>query len=334
VVRFAASYLAAALLLTACSGAPPPRATGPAVLCCAPEPARAVPPATPPQGRVLEIGGGRPEGITTDPVSGLVVVAVRGPNRLLLVDPAAGRVVHTVRVPGSARHLELVTGGGAVLVPGEDTDLLTTVALPSGRIGTSVRVRRQPHDVAVAVNGTSYTADEFGSAISVVRGGRVVTTLPGLVQPGGAAGTGDTGTVVDVRARLLHVLRGDREIAALPAGAGPTHALALTTGTVLVTDTSGGALLLYDVSGAPHQIGSEPLPGRPYGTAYDAVRSRVFITATQDNLLVEYRWDGTRLQRVAAFPTVRDAYSVTVVPATGRVVVAGESGSQLQILDP
>lgn len=333
-VRLPACGVAAVLLLSACGQASPSGGGRPAVLCCAPEPARAVPPGTAPSGTVLQLGGGRPEGIVTDPVSGLVIVAVRSPNRLLLVDAAAARVVRSIPVAGSARHLELAPRGGAVLVPGEDTDLLTTVELPSGRAVTSVKVRRQPHDAAVTVDGTSYVADEFGATISVVRDGRVVATIPGLVQPGGAAGTGNTGAVVDVRGRLLHVLRSDREIAALPAGAGPTHALALTLGTVLVTDTTGGALLLYDVRGVPRQVGVEPLLGKPYGTAYDAARGRVFITATQDNLLVEYRWDGTALQRVAAFATVRDAYSVTVVPATGRVVVAGESGSSLQLLDP
>ena len=320
-------------LLAACGSAarPPGR---PAVLHAAPEPARAAPPGTRPAGTVLELGGGRPEGIVADPVSGLVVVAVRGPDRLLLVDPARAVVVRSVPVPGSARHLELAAGGGAVVVPGEDTALLVRVALPSGRILGAAGVLRQPHDAAVTSDGTAYVADEFGAAISVVRHDRVVATVRGLVQPGGAAGTGTTATVVDVRARLLHVLRDDREIAVLPAGLGPTHALALTDGTVLVTDTTGGALLLYDVRGAPRQVGSEPLPGRPYGTAYDAARRRVFVTATQDNLLVEYRWTGVALQRVRSFPTVRDAYSVTVVPATGRIVVAGESGSQLQVLDP
>lgn len=318
----------ALLLASACAAAPAQSG----VLRAAPEPARAAAPGTVPAGRVVALGGGRPEGLVADPGSGLVAVAVREPNRLLLIDPATGQVVRTVRVPGSARHLELAPGG--VVVPGEDTDLLTTVALPSGRIVGSVRVLRQPHDAAVATDGTTYVADEFGGAVSVVRDGQVVGTLRGLVQPGGAAGTGDTGTVVDVRARLLHVLRAGKEVAVLPAGAGPTHALALTPGTVLVTDTSGGGLLLYDVVGRPRQTGAEPLPGRPYGTAYDATRQRVFVTATQDNLLVEYRWDGSRLQRVASFPTVRDAYSVAVVPATGRVVIAGESGSELQLVDP
>ncbi len=319
----------AALLCAACSTAHPP-----AVLRAAPEPARAPAPMVAPQGTVLDLHGGRPEGIVGDPVSGLVVVALRDPDRLALVDPTAATIVRSVPAPGSARHLELVPGGGAVLVPGEDSDLLTRVELPSGRVGTPVKVLRQPHDVAVTDDGTDYVADEFGGAVSVVRDGAVVKTFRGLVQPGGAAGTGDTATVVDVRARLLHVYRGDRELASLPAGAGPTHALALSRGLVLVTDTSGGALLLYDVAGTPKQIGSVKLPGRPYGTAYDAARHLVFVTATAENLLVEYRLDGSRLTRIATFPTVRDAYSVAVAPSNGRVAVAGESGSVLQLLDP
>ena len=325
------SATVALVLLAAACGSPD---RPPTVLHSAPEPARAPVPTVAPAGKQIDLQGGRPEGIVADPVSGLVVVALRDPNRLALVDPVAGRVLRTVAVPGSARHLELAPGGGAVLVPGEDTDLVTSVALPAGTVGTSVRVLRQPHDVAVTDDGTEYVADEFGNAVSLVRDGAVVKTFAGLVQPGGAAGTGDTGTVVDVRARLVHVYRGDREVGVLPAGRGPTHALALVPGTVLVTDTSGGALLLYDVAGKPRQTQSVRLPGRPYGAAYDASRSRVFISATAGNLLVEYRLQRGRLTRVATFPTVRDAYSVAVVPSTGRVVVAGESGSVLQLLDP
>jgi DNA-binding beta-propeller fold protein YncE len=321
---------ATVLLLCAACGSNRP----PTVLHAAPEPARAPAPAVAPAGTQIDLHGGRPEGMVADPVSGLVVVALRDPNRLALVDPAAGKVLRTIPVPGSARHLELVPGGGAVLVPGEDTDLLSRVDLPSGHVSSSVTVLRQPHDVAVTDSGSEYVADEFGGAVSLVRDGSAVRTFRGLVQPGGAAGTGDTGTVVDVRARLLHVYRGDRQVGALPAGAGPTHALALTRGTVLVTDTSGGALLLYDVAGKPRHLRTQKLPGRPYGTAYDAARRRVFITATADNLLVEYVLKSGHLTKVATFPSVRDAYSVAVVPSTGRVVIAGESGSVLQLLDP
>ena len=269
-----------------------------------------------------------------DPVSGLVVVALRSPDRLALLDPARARIVRVVAVAGSARHLELVPGGGAVLVPGEDTDLVTAVRLPAGESDSPVPVRRQPHDLAVTADGTQYVADEFGGGVSMIRGGRVVRTFEGLVQPGGAAGSGDTGVVVDVRARLLHVYRDGRQVGRLPAGRGPTHALALDSGHILVTDTNGGALLVYDVRGKPRLRRTVRLAGRPYGTAYDAVRKRVYITSTARNLLVEYRLDGTALRQVATFPTVQNAYSVAVVPSTGRVVVAGESGSVLQLLDP
>lgn len=329
-VRRTAGAVALLVLSAACSSG----SGRPTVLPAAPEPAHAPVPAVTPAGSVIDLGGGHSEGMVADPVSGLVVVALRDPDRLAFVDPASRRVVKLLAVPGSARHLELTAAGGAVLVPGEETDLVSTVQLPAGTLGPSVRVLRQPHDIAVTRDGTLYVADEFGGAVSVIRGNRVIKTFRGLVQPGGAAGTGDTATVVDVRARLLHVYRDGHEVGVLPAGAGPTHALALRTGTVLVTDTNGGALLLYNVSGTPRQTGWIALPGRPYGTAFDAQRGRVFITATADNLLVEYRLTPGGLTKVATFPTVRDAYSITVVPATGRVVVAGESGSVLQFLDP
>ena len=317
--------------LAGCGHSAPAR---PTVLHAAPEPAKAPAPTVTAAGKVVELGGGRPEGIVADPVSGLVAVAVRDPDRLLLVDPVLGRVVRTVVVPGSARHLELAPGGGAVYVPGEDTDVVSRVELPSGRVIEQVKVRRQPHDLAVTGDGTLYVADEFGSAVSVVRRGKVVATLAGLVQPGGAAGTGDTGTVVDVRARLLHVYRADREVAVLPAGAGPTHALEIGPDDVLVTDTTGGALLRYRVDGTPRLVGTTKLPGQPYGTAYDSRARRAFITATATNELVAYDVSRDGLREVRRWPTVRNAYCVAVVAATGRLVVASESESQLQFIDP
>lgn len=322
---------AATLLLAAACSAGPSR---PAVLRSAPEPARAPAPTVAPAGRVLALHEGRPEGIVTDPVSGLVVVGLRRPTRLLLLDPATGRVLRAVPVPGYPRHLELAPGGGAVLVPGEDTDQVVRVALPAGKVTGTVAVLRQPHDIAVTDDGTMYVADELGGAVSVVRDGAVVDTLRGLAQPGGAAGTGRTGGVVDVRGRLLHLYRDGKQLAALPAGEGPTHALALTPGVLVVTDTTGGALLRYDVSGTPRLLDRTRLPGQPYGTAYDAVRGLAYFTATAQNLLVQYRVTDKGLVKTRSWPTVRDAYSVTVVPTTGRVVVAGELESELQLIDP
>ncbi len=330
--------LVAGLLLPGCGGPTareqPAGTPRPSPLLAAPEPARAAPPQTAPAGTVVPLGGGRPEGMVADPVTGLVVIALREPDRLALFDPATRSVVRTVPVPGSARHLELVPGGGAVLVPGEDTDLLATVSLPGGAVTATVKTGRQPHDVAVLAAGDSYVADEFGGSVSLVRGGAVVQTFPGLLQPGGAKGNGDVAAVVDVRARLTHFYRAGQEVAVLPAGAGPTHALAVGPGVTYVADTTGGALLRYDIFGTPRQVGTTALPGRPYGMAYDAVRRLVYVTATERNLLVQYRVTPTGLEATNSWPTVRDAYDVAVVPATGRVVVAGELGSELQVFDP
>lgn len=308
--------------------------SGAAPLVAAPEPARAPVSSVPPAGRVLPLGGGRPEGMVADPRSGLVAVALREPNRLALLDPRRGRVVRTFPVPGSARHLELAPGGGAVLVPGEDTDLVTRVELPSGRAGAPVKVGRQPHDTAVTSDGTQYVADEAGGSVSVLRDGRVVKTFPGLLQPGGAAGNGDTGAVVDVRSRFTSFYRDGEQVARLLSGAGPTHALALGAAGVLVTDTTGGVLYRFSTTGTPRELERVPLPGRPYGTAYDARRHRAWITATERSLLVEYDVTSAGLRQVATFPTVRDAYSVAVDEASGRVVLASEIDSTLQVIQP
>ncbi len=327
--------LVAGLLLVGCGGPTVGQPSAqPAPLLAAPEPARAAPPQTAPAGAVVTLGGGRPEGLVADPVSGLVVVALREPDRLALFDPAKVAVVRIVPVPGSARHLELAPQGGAVLVPGEDTDLLATVSLPGGAVTGTVKVGRQPHDVAVLADGDSYVADEFGGSVSLVRGGAVVKTFAGLLQPGGAKGNGDLAAVVDVRGRLTHFYRSGQEVAVLPSGAGPTHALAAGAGFLYVADTTGGQLLRYDTTGTPRQTGSTALPGRPYGMAYDAARGLVYVTATERNLLVQYRVTPTGLEQAKSWPTVRDAYDVAVVPATGRVVVAGELGSELQVIDP
>ncbi len=45
--------------------------------------------------------------MVADPVSGLVEIALRQPNRLVLVDGRSGTVTRTVAVPGAARHLQL-----------------------------------------------------------------------------------------------------------------------------------------------------------------------------------------------------------------------------------
>ena len=77
--------------------------------------------------------------------------------------------------------------------------------------------------------------------------------------------------MVDVRENTLtvyDVARRER-IAELPAGQGPTHAVADRRGRILVSDTRGDAIVLFGLDPEPRELARFPLPGSPYGLAYD-----------------------------------------------------------------
>lgn len=304
------------------------------VLRPAPEPARAPAPAAIPTGRVLALGD-TPEGVAIDPTTGLVVVAMRRPDRLAILDGRAGRLLRVIAVPASARHLVIAVPGAPVLVPGEDSDLLVKVALPAGNVVGSVKVGRQPHDAATTGDRT-FVTDELGSSVSVVAGGRVIHRFAGPVQPGGVAAAGDRVGVVDVRGAMLFVYDAGalRELARLPAGDGPTHAVALDDTRVVVADTRGSALLVYAMRPTPRQLIRLPLPGAPYGLAFDKTRNALWVTLTSRNELLRY--DGSSMRRIGpALPTVRQPNSVAVDRVTGRVFVAGAvRAGELELIDP
>jgi DNA-binding beta-propeller fold protein YncE len=94
-------------------------------------------------------------------------VAVRDPNRLLLVEGATGAPVREVGQPGHARHLQLAAPGGPVLVPAENSNSLVEVALPGGET-TEIPVGDHPHDAAQVASGQILVGDERGGTPSVV----------------------------------------------------------------------------------------------------------------------------------------------------------------------
>lgn len=327
--RLSRSALVTALLVTGCSSGSAPR-----VLQPAPEPAHAPVPSAVPAGVVLALGD-TPEGIASDPATGLVAVALRRPDRLALVDGRAGRLLGLVDVPASARHLTIAGPGAPVLVPGEDSDLLLQVRLPLGAVVAQAEVGRQPHDADTAA-GRTFVADELGGSVSVVVGDRVIRRFRGPVQPGGVAAVGDRVGVVDVRGAALFVYDAValHELARLPAGDGPTHAVALDDTRLVVADTRGGALLVYALRPQPRQLARVPLPGAPYGLAFDRARGTLWVTLTARNQLVRY--DGGTLRPLGPpLPTVRQPNSVAVDSGTGRVFVAGAvRAGVVQLIDP
>lgn len=307
------------------------------------EPAKAPEPTVAPAGMVQDLAP-QPEGMTYDAVTDILAVAVREPNRLLLIQGATGQLLQSVPLPGHARHLQLAGPGGPVLVPAEDSNMLVTVELPEGQ-ASAVQVGNYPHDAASTASGRIVVADERGGTVSVVAGGEVVHTFTDPTQPAGVAAVGDEVGLVDVGAFTLSVYDAvqERRLAVLPAGAGPTHLVADRRGDLIVADTRGDALLFFSLDPLT-QRGRVPLSGTPYGMAYDPQRDRVWVTLTARNEVVGLdvsdnpsggsAGSAGAAREVARFPTVRQPNTVAVDPETGRVWVSSRTTGQLQTIDP
>jgi DNA-binding beta-propeller fold protein YncE len=141
--------------------------------------------------------------------------------------------------------------------------------------------------------------------------------------------------VVDGRERVVEtfdVATGARTGRA-DAGVGPTQVATDGGNYLYVTDTDGGALLVFHIRPRLELIRRYPLPGSPYAIAIDRRRHRLYITQTGLNRLTVLTAEG-RPHLVERIPTVRGPAAVAVDAATGRVAVAGGAGEVLQLLDP
>lgn len=296
------------------------------------EPASSPPPAAAPEGRIVPVGF-KPEGVVADPTSGTFAVGVREPGELVLVEGETGTIVRRVPLPEPPRHLGF--DGERVLVPAEDADMLLSVGIPGGGL-TSAPTGREPHDAAAA-GGRVFVADEFAHTLTVLEDGEPVTTIKTALQPGGvtALDRGRQVAVVSVRERVVETFdagTGERTGRA-PAGVGPTHAVSDNGGYLFVTDTTGGALLVYHLRPKLELIRRYPLPGSPYGIAIDNVRHRMYVTQTARNQLTELIVGG-RPSLVARYATPQQPNTVAVDETTGRVAVTGKVDGVLQLLDP
>ncbi|SEO98630.1 YncE family protein [Amycolatopsis saalfeldensis] len=326
------ALLGIGLLATACSTpAPQP----PPQLPPAAEPAVAPGLTATPAGVIVQVGD-EPEGIVADGVSRRVAVGLRNPDRLGLLDAASGAVVTTVPLPGHLRHLQLAAPGGPVLVPDEDSGRLLTVALPSGKITSSVPTGASPHDATRAADGRVFAANEAGGSVAVVENGKVLHTFTDVTQPAGLAPVGNLVGLVDVRQNDLSVYDAATltRVARLPAGAGPTHVVADRRGHFVVIDTRGGGVLTFDPAAPAHALGRLALPGTPYGVAYDATRDRLWVTLTAKNQLVGIDLTGPAPRVISTIPTVRQPNTVAVDPATGTRYVTGTANGVVEVIPP
>jgi DNA-binding beta-propeller fold protein YncE len=295
------------------------------------EPDSSPPAAAAPDGRVVPVGS-EPEGVVAR--NGRVAVGLRDPDELALVDGTTGTVRRRVPLPAAPRHLAL--DDDTVLVPAEDADRLLRVPLRGGRTSTVAPTGREPHDAAAA-GGRVFVADELANTLTVLDRDRTVARIETALQPGGVTplDEGRKVAVVSVRERVVEVFdaaTGER-VGRAAAGVGPTHAVSDRGNYLFVTDTAGGALLVYHLRPELELIRRYPLPGSPYGIAVDNRRHRMFVTQTARNELTELIVGG-RPSLVRRYATPRQPNTVAVDEATGRVYVTGKVDGVLQLLDP
>ncbi|MGH3978357.1 MAG: YncE family protein [Pseudonocardiaceae bacterium] len=312
-----------AVLLASCSGAGAD--VGPTVDVATP--AAAPQPRTPPVGEVLRAGA-QVTALAVDPYSRTLAVGVRDPDRLLLLGLDDFAAVREISLTGTAA--ELTPSDGVLLASLPDPRSLVEFGLPDGTLREEIGLDGPVRDATVVADRTVVA---LGDRLAVLDGG--VRTIPGFADAAQLVAVGNRVAVLDRAQTSLAVVEPatGREGPALRAGNGATSAVGDRFGRILVVDTRQGELLAF--SGDPLLLRQRfPVPGAPYGLAYDARHDLAWVTLTARNEVVGFDMAGGEPVERHRFPTVQQPDSVAVDSRTGRVVVGSSSGAGVQVIDP
>ncbi len=321
-------------LLAGCATTGGPGMEGPGHAGLPAAPASAPPGGPAPAGTVVPLGAPATE-VVVDPRTETVAVALDDPPRLLLRTLDGAAPPRQVPLPGPAADLVLAADGGPLLVPVTTPGSLIRVPLDGGApsrtdLGGSARG-------AVAVGDVTVVA--LGDRLAVLDGSRTRASIPGFIDtarlvPAGAPGATLIWVLDRGRSAVSVVDLSSGQISpALRAGNGAAGAVADRFARLLVTDTRDGELLAF--AGDPPVLRQRfPLPGAPYGLAYDGRRDLAWVTLTARDEVVGLGVAGGEPVIVHRFPTVHEPHAVAVDPVSGRVVVVSASGAGLQVIDP
>lgn len=299
---------------------------------------QAVPPVEPasaPLGGPAPAGTIRPLGalasaVVVDPRSKTVAVALDDPPRLLLTTLDGAAPPRQVPLPGPAADLVLAADGGPLLVPITAPGSLIRVPLDGG--APSRTDLGGPARGVVTVGDGTVVA--LGDRLVVLDGNRVIPGFIDATRLIAAPGEAKVWVLDRGRSAVSVVDLSTGEISpALRAGNGAASAVADRFGRLLVTDTRDGELLAF--AGDPPVLRQRfPLPGAPYGLAYDGRRDLVWVTLTGLDEVVGLGVAGGEPVIVHRLPTVHQPDAVAVDPVSGRVFVVSASGAGLQVIDP
>jgi len=289
-------------------------------------PARS-PAAGTPAGAVLPLAGSPTSMVVADD---LLAVAVD--STIQLYPLTADGLGEPTTVPLSAPADTLSVDGDQLLASVGAGGELVRIALPDGTTAPA------------AIDGEPVSATAFGDrtlvavrdqqAVAVLSGDRIFRMIRGgLLSADQVLSTGEHAVVFD-RLRnavfALDVPAGTVD-EGLRAGQGSTNAVTDRFGRVLVADTRGDALLAFSLD--PLLLRQNfPVPGAPYGLAYDRERDVLWVTLTETNEVVGYDVAGEEPRELHRFPTVEQPNTVTVDEKSGRVIVASATGKGIQVI--
>jgi DNA-binding beta-propeller fold protein YncE len=272
--------------------------------------------------------------VAVDQTTRTLAVAVAQPPELELYSlddlTAAPRTVH---LPGAVTELAVAKPGGPLLAPATSANQVVEVALPTGTT-TVVPVPDGPTS-ATMIGNQLLVAQEAHKSLALLQGDKIVKTIAGDVSPQEVVTVGNKAVLLDrFRSAVFDVdPQGGTVGAGLRAGDGATNEVTDNYGDVLVTDTRTGELLLF--SADPVLMRQRyPVPGSPYGIAYDPKRDLAWVTCTQLNEVVGYDVTGGEPVEKYRISTVRQPNSVAVDPESGRVIVASADGGGVQVIQP
>jgi hypothetical protein len=272
--------------------------------------------------------------VAVDQQTHTLAVAVTQPPELELYHltdlTAAPR---TIPLPGPVTNLTDARPGGPLLAPVTSANQVIEVALPAGTT-TVVPVPDGPTS-ATMIGTNLLVAQESHKSLTLFNGTKPAKTIKGDVSPQQVVTVGDNAVLLDrYRSAVFDVEPQAGTVGAgLRAGDGATNEVADKYGDVLVTDTRTGELLLFSTN--PVLMRQRyPVPGSPYGIAYDPNRDLVWVTCTKLNEVVGYDVTGGEPVEKYRISTVRQPNSVAVDPESGRVIVASADGGGIQVIQP
>ena len=253
-----------------------------------------------------------------------VLAVLTGDGTVLLVEsagpPRAVDVAGASNLAAGKPGEILVTVDNAVIRVDVKSGATTKVEV-DGKPQTAARLGDDRLAVGFADGRTSIIDPNTGSTQSIT----------GLVSVDALAVTGESLSALDRRQTSLTDLDlDDRKTGlALRAGDGATNLATDHFGRILVTDTTGGELLVF--TSAPLVLRQRyPVGSSPYAVTYDDRADIAWVTLTGSNEVVGYDLATGIPVEVKRYPTVRQPNSVAADPSTGTLFVGSATGDGLQ----